>query len=81
MKINFFWVKNEKSFDFSFGYGKILIPLHPQNVQIYFVCMIFAKLIIAGIAQLVECQPSKLNVASSSLVARSISNVAALAQW
>ena len=35
----------------------------------------------AGIAQLVECQPSKLNVASSSLVARSISNVAALAQW
>ena len=25
----------------------------------------------AGIAQLVECQPSKLNVASSSLVARS----------
>ena len=30
----------------------------------------------AGIAQLVECQPSKLNVASSSLVARSSHNIA-----
>ena len=34
---------------------------------------VFANIIniYAGIAQLVECQPSKLNVASSSLVARS----------
>ncbi len=72
MKINFFWVKNEKSFDFSFGYGKILIPLHPQNVQNYYICIYLQSLLNAGIAQLVECQPSKLNVASSSLVARSI---------
>ena len=35
-------------------------------------CSLFkGKGIFAGIAQLVECQPSKLNVASSSLVARS----------
>ncbi len=33
----------------------------------------------AGVTQLVECQPSKLNVASSSLVARSEEN-AAIAQ-
>lgn len=29
---------------------------------------------LAGVTQLVECQPSKLNVASSSLVSRSISS-------
>ena len=44
MKINFFWVKNEKSFDFSFGYGKILIPLHSQNVQNHYICMYLQSL-------------------------------------
>ena len=43
-----------------------MLPLHPQNLGTHSV------LSTAGIAQLVECQPSKLNVASSSLVARSI---------
>lgn len=39
-----FWVKNKKSFDFSFGYGKILIPLHPQNVQNHYICMYLQSL-------------------------------------
>ena len=70
VKKYFFRGKNEKSYDFSFRIKKNLIPLHPQNVQDNYVCMVSEEQ-FAGIAQLVECQPSKLNVASSSLVARS----------
>ena len=37
-----------------------------MNKQIVYICAV-----IAGVAQLVERQPSKLNVASSNLVSRS----------
>ena len=35
----------------------------------------------AGVTQLVEWQPSKLHVASSILVSRSIEEIALIAQW
>ncbi len=49
---------------------RILFP--PQSVKckiIYYFCTAFSK---AGVAQLVERQPSKLQVAGSSLVSRSM---------
>ncbi len=76
----------KKSIEKIFPFQKKDLPLHPQNVPTisrwrFAGAFCFALKLNAGIAQLVECQPSKLNVASSSLVARSRQDVAALAQW
>ena len=63
----YFWNKTNESIIFSveeknsifiLWNWKIVLPLHRQKQ--------------AGVAQLVERQPSKLNVASSNLVSRSI---------
>ena len=43
----------------------------PSVVRIHYFPLIFFVFIIAGVAQLVERQPSKLKVAGSRLVSRS----------
>ena len=46
-----------------FGFVKFFFQSKIVNLK--------SKMLVAGVAQLVERQPSKLNVASSSLVSRS----------
>ena len=70
MIISYFCVKlilvSKKIGDKFGSYEKIAVYLHRLKGII-----LLSSIFIAGVAQLVERQPSKLNVASSNLVSRS----------